>query len=150
MSKTISFKGQLPIGEQDRIRLRTIKGKIGYKITKFQIINKTPGTSGINASLIAKIYTKDQTGSVTSTIDFTESDLIATSFFTQATSSHTGVFETVIFDNAVTNQDIFIYATDAAGGTDPCNYYIELETMPLSDIETTQLTLKSIRNIASR
>jgi hypothetical protein len=148
MSRIISYKGQLPIGEQDRIRLKTIKGKVGYKITKLQIINKTPGTSGVNVSLVAKVYTKDQTGSITSTIDFTESDLIATSFFTQATSSHTGVFETVVFDNAVVNQDIFIYATDASGSTDPCNYYIELETMSLSDIEATQLTLKNLRTIS--
>jgi hypothetical protein len=149
MSKTISFRGTLPIGEQDRIRLRTIKGKVGYKITKLQIINKTPGTT-VNPALVAKIYTKDQTGSITSTIDFTESDLIATAFYTQATASNTVSFETVIFDNAVVNQDIFIYATDPSGATDPCNYYIELETMPLSDIETTQLTLKSIRNLTSR
>jgi hypothetical protein len=149
MNKKISFKGQLPIGEQDRIRLKTIKGKVGYKITKFQIINQTPGTSN-NTSLVTKIYTKDQTGSITSTIDFTESDLIATAFLTQSSASNTLNFETVIFDNAVTNQDIFIYATDVGGGTDPCNYYIEFETMELSDIETTQLTLKSIRNITSR
>tara|TARA_Y100000356_G_scaffold133995_1_gene142226 strand:- start:47 stop:496 length:450 start_codon:yes stop_codon:yes gene_type:complete len=149
MSKTISFKGQLPIGEQDRIRLKTIKGKVGYRITKFQIINKTAGGSN-NVSLISKIYTKDQTGQITSTVDFTESDLIATAYFTQYQASNTGHNKTIIFDNTVVNQDIFIYATDAGGLTDPCNYYIELETMSLSDIETTQLTLKSIRNITSR
>ena len=32
MSKIISFKGKLNIGEQDRIKLSTIKGKKGYKI----------------------------------------------------------------------------------------------------------------------
>ena len=39
---------------------------------------------------------------------------------------------------------------DADGNTTPANYYIELETMALSDIETTKLTLQSIRTITSR
>ena len=42
MSK-ISFRGQLPIGTQDYIRLKTIKGQVGYKITKFQILPGMPG-----------------------------------------------------------------------------------------------------------
>ena len=38
MSKTISYKGTLDIGLQDRIRLKTLKGKVGARIcakTKF-------------------------------------------------------------------------------------------------------------------
>ena len=147
MSKTLSYRGQLAIGEQDRIRLKTNTGKTGYKITKFQIINKTPGTTN-NVSLVSKIYSKDQTGSITSTIDFTESDLIASAYFTQYQSSNTGHNKTIIFDNEVFNQDIFIYVTDPSGATDPCNYYIELETMKLNDIEATQLTLQSLRTIS--
>ena len=68
-------------------------------------------------------------------------------------SDNVGIFtDQVIFDNAVFNQDLFIYVTDTKGaaGAAQCNYYIELETMPLSDIESTKLTLQSLRNIASR
>ena len=35
MSKTISFKGQLAMGTQDIINLKTNNGKTGYKVTKF-------------------------------------------------------------------------------------------------------------------
>ena len=41
MSKTISYKGQLPVGEQDRIRLKTNNGKVGYKISKFQLMPRS-------------------------------------------------------------------------------------------------------------
>jgi len=54
------------------------------------------------------------------------------------------------FDNEKFNQDIFIYIVDAEGGTEPANYYIELETMSLSDLESTMMTLQSLRTLASR
>ena len=53
MSTKISYKCKLAIGLEDRIRLKTIKGKIGYKITKFQILPTTPGSA--NFEYIAKI-----------------------------------------------------------------------------------------------
>ena len=58
-------------------------------------------------------------------------------------------FQTVIFDTEMTNQDIFVSIIDAAGATIECNYYIELEPMDLSDIESTMLTLKNMRSITS-
>jgi len=137
------------MGEQDRIKLSTLNGKTGYKITQLNIINQTPGTT-TNHALVCKIYTKDQTGSVTNTIDFTEGDLLAIAYSTQSTSSNTMFAETIIFDNKVFNQDIYVYIVDPSGATDPGNYYIELETMALSDIQSTQLTLKNLRTIASR
>ena len=60
-------------------------------------------------------------------------------------SSH----ETIVMDNTVFNQDIFITAGDPDGGTVAVNYYIELEAMELSEIETTQLTLRNLRTITS-
>tara|TARA_Y100000593_G_C4052446_1_gene210384 strand:+ start:35 stop:478 length:444 start_codon:yes stop_codon:yes gene_type:complete len=146
MSKIISFKGQIPIGEQDRIKLSTVNGKTGYKINKFQILSQSPG--GTASEFVAKIYNKDQTGNTTTTVDFTENNLMAVAFMRGTTATNSDDTVIVIFDNAVTNQDIFIYIMDAAGSTTPCNYYIELEAMSLSDVEATMLTLQSIRNIA--
>ena len=53
----------------------------------------------------------------------------------------------IIFDNEMFNQDIYINCSTIA---DDINYYIELERINLSDIETTKLTLQSIRTITSR
>jgi hypothetical protein len=146
MTKKISYKGIIPIGEQDRIRLKTMKGKVGYRITQFKVITSAPGTS--NQELIAKITKTDQTGSITTTIDFSDNELLGVVFFADRTTNE-GFSETIIFDNEKFNQDIFINITDVTGNTNPANYYIELEEMPLSDLEATMLTLKSIKTIKS-
>ena len=57
MSK-ISFKGRLANGDEDRIKLSTIKGKVGYKITKFQVIGSSP--AGITIEAVVKIYKKSK------------------------------------------------------------------------------------------
>ena len=143
MSKTISYKGQLDMGLEDRINLRTIKGKIGYKITKFHILSSTPGVG--NHEFVAQIFNKTQLGSIGSAVNFTNNELLAAIYYAEnATTGNAEAPQTIIFDNAKFNQDIFISITDASGGTVPCNYYIELETMDLDDVEATMLTLQSI------
>ena len=151
MSKTISYKGKIDMGLQDRIRLKTIKGKIGYKINQFAIISTTPGVAaGTGTELIGKIFTKSQTGSVSTVVDFTEGDLLAVSYNKEGVAASDGGTQVIIFDNEVVNQDIFVTISDASGNTIPANYYIELEVMSLDDTESTMLTLKSLRTIASQ
>ncbi len=134
------------MGEQDRIRLKTNNGKTGYTIKKFQIISQQPGQS--NVEFVAKVTKTDQTGSIVDTVNFTDSDLLAVAYY-QDEGNASRQNETIIFDNEKFNQDIFVNITDAAGATTECNYYIELETMALSDLETTMLTLQSIRQITA-
>jgi len=147
MSKTISYRGTLDMGQQDRIRLSTLNGKTGYKITNFQIIGTTPGQN--SPEYIAEIYKTDQTGSIGYDVQFTNSDLLAVAFLNGNTNPAYASNELIIFDNEKINQDIYVSITDATGGTVPCNYYIELETMSLSDIEATMLTLQSIRTVTA-
>mgnify|MGYP005827264627 FL=1 len=149
MSKTISYRGQLTDGISEKISLATLNGKTGYKIKKFQIIDPTPGQSDVE--LVAKIYNKDPaTSSVAAgTVDFTESSLMAISFYTFERGNIGTSFQS-IFDNEMTNQDIFLTATDSTAGTKSTNYYLELETVALTDLQSTQITLKSLRTIASR
>ena len=149
MNKTISYKGAIAIGQQDRIRLRTIKGKVGYKITKFSTLSSAPGTT--DHELVTKIFKTDQSAAVSPAVDFTDSDLLAVSYYKEGDSNgNVMAYESIIFDNEVFNQDIFITMDDATSETTPGNYYLELETMDLSDIETTKLTLQSIRTVTSR
>ena len=146
MSKTLSYRGTLPIGEQDRIRLKTNTGKTGYKITKFQVMPTQPGIN--HQEIIAKITKTDQTGSISTVVDFTDSDLLAVNYFVENPGTNVTPDDSIIFDNEKFNQDIFVNITDANGGTVPVNYYIELETMALSDLESTYLTLQSLRSIS--
>tara|TARA_Y100000361_G_C11010982_1_gene264320 strand:- start:92 stop:535 length:444 start_codon:yes stop_codon:yes gene_type:complete len=145
MSKKISYKGQIPIGEEERIKLATINGKTGYKITKFQLMSSTPGAN--KYEYVGKI-TKVPDTNIGPTVDFTNSDLLAVVYLKGNSGANDAGFDKIIiFDNEKFNQDIFVNITDASGGTTPCNYYIELETMSLSDLESTMLTLKSLRTV---
>jgi hypothetical protein len=148
MSKTLSFRGILIDGIQQKINLSTLNGKRGYRITKFQIMQTTPGTADVE--LTAKIYSKDQSGSIDAPVDFSEGDLLGVAVYNANSAAFNYPITTnIIFDNEVFNQDIFIYAYDTVA-TASTNYYIELETVALSDTQSTQLTLKNLRTIASR
>jgi len=146
MSKTLSYRGKLPIGEQQRIKLSTLNGKTGYKITKFEVIPGRPGQDSVE--LIGQIYKTNAAANITTTVDFTNNDLLAFAYYEDNAANTTPASINRIFDNEKFNQDIFVNITDASGGTDPANYYIELEAMALSDLESTYLTLQSLRSIS--
>jgi len=150
----ISYKGKIADGLQDKIFLKTIKGKRGYRINKFEIMNTTPGEPPA-VELTCKMFTVDQTGSITAVVDFTDGDLLAVATYSADHSIAAGVVSTpqrtvTIFDNDLFNQNIFITAKDVGGNAQDTNYYIELETVDLSDSQATMLTLKNLRRIASR
>ena len=146
--KTISYKGTIAIGEQESISLKTNTGKTGYRIVKFNVIGVTPMKT--DQSIIGQVFKTDQTGSITDNVNFTDSDLLAVATYEDTNSKELPNSNHIIFDNEKFNQDIFVNITDAGGATIECNYVIELETMDLSKLETTMLTLKSLRTVASR
>ena len=149
MSKTITFRGKLDAGLQEKLKLATNNGKTGYQVKKFQVIPVLPGT--ISTEAVLKIYTKDQTGSIDARIDFSEGDLLAAVYFEENSSaSYVGFFENIIFDSEIANQDVYVTYQTGDGTTNQMSYYIELETVALTDTQSTQLTLKNLRSIASR
>ena len=145
MSRIISYRGTIDIGTEQRISLSTIKGKVGYKITKFQVLSTTPGATG-SVEYVGKI-TKVKDPNIGPVVKFTDGDLLAVVYYQDNDNSAYPDSKTIIFDNEKFNQDIFVNVTDAAGGTIPANYYIELETMDLSDLESTMITLKSLKTV---
>ena len=147
MSKKISFRGSIiPGTDEQEIHLATLKGKVGYKITKFQIMGSTPGANSYE--YLCQVFNRRT--SPTATVDFTNGDLMAVAYLEGNNSNQYVDNLAVIFDNEITNQNIFVSGVDVGGGTVPFNYYIELETESLNDIKSTQLTLKNLRTIASR
>ena len=147
MSKKLSFRGRLDMGVPEKINLKTMTGKTGYKIINFKVISSTPGIG--NSETVTKIYSKAQQD-FPATVDFTESDLLGVAYYQDNEGQQYPSSIDIIFDNEIFNQNIFIYAEDADSKTIPINYYLELETVALSDIQSTQLTLKSLRQLASR
>jgi len=149
MSRIVSFRGQLEMGVQEMIPLSTIKGLIGYKVKKFQIMSASPGTG--NIEMIGQIYKTNESTNVNSTPNFSDNRLLGVALYHDGAANDTTHFmATTIFDNEKFNQDIYVNITDATGSTIRGNYYIELEQMPLDLNEATVATLKDIRNTGSQ
>jgi len=129
-------------GSQETIPLQTNNGLTGYKITKFQIISASPGA---NIDAVVKIW-KSLPGTATGTVDFSDNRLLGVAW------TYNDTYETdrtVIFDNEIFNQDIYVQHYDDKATT-ACNYYMELEQMDLTLDEATVATLKDIRNTGTQ
>jgi len=138
-----TYRGQLLEGGQDRIRLSTIKGKVGYRIVKFQVINRGPPGS-LNIEAVFKI-TKTQLTTIDGIIDFGDSDLLGIAYYTESSSPGVKSPLEIIFDREVFNQDIYISYKDSDTSETACNYYLELEVIPLDDASAEYTTLKDMR-----
>ena len=143
-----SYRGRLLDGGQDRIRLSTIRGKVGYQIVKFQIMPEAPGSVDYESGV--SIWKKSQSSISTATLDFNfgDSDLLAAAYIIVAAGPTQGNnSETTIFDNEIVNQDIYITHTnvEGSGAAGNMNYYIELEVIPLDDAGAEYTTLKDFR-----
>lgn len=145
MSIIKTYKGKLPVGEQEKIHLSTNDGLTGYRINKFQILSSTPGTTA-SVEYVGQIFLTDQTGNITNAVDFSNADLLAVAFYQIRSDASVAGESTIIFDKETFNQDIFINITDAEGGTVPCNFYLELEQFKLDLNTSTYHTLKNIRS----
>jgi len=93
-----------------------------------------------------KIYKVSQT-TVDNAIDFSDNTLLGAAYLVEEADKAYPVSTVIIFDSEVFNQDIYVTHEDTEGAL-PCNYYIELEQMPLALDENTVATLKDIRNTA--
>ena len=140
-----TFRGLMADGTQDTIVLHTNDGSTGYRIKKFQVITQAPGDAAVD--LVMQIWKVPQASiPAAATIDMSDNTLLAVAHY----SAHTTYFnqdKTIIFDNEIFNQDIYITLRDN-DGSDSCNYYIELEQVKLDLNENTVATLKDIRNLS--
>ena len=136
-----SYRGLVPDGGQDKIRLTTTDGRTGYRIVKFELLPYTPGAAEYMS--VAKVYRKEQS-SIDGVIDFTDPDLLAAGYLVGSNATNTTESLSVIFDNEIFNQDIFVTHKDI-DIAQACNYYIELEQIKLSTAQAELLIVKSLR-----
>jgi hypothetical protein len=137
-----TFRGLLADGGQDRIRLSTIKGKVGYRIAKFEIMAQLPGAA--DQESVLKVY-KDSQTTIDGIINFTDSTLLAAGFWRSTAATDRPIVDKVIFDSEIFNQDIFVTHSDVDSAFN-CNYYLELEVIPLDDAGAEYTTLKDMRS----
>ena len=140
-----TFRGLIADGNPDTIVLHTNDGSTGYRVTKFQIINKgPPGT--LNVEAVFKIYKVSQS-SVDGVIDFSDNTLLGMAYYTESSSPGVAGPTTIIFDHEVFNQDIYVTYNESDSSESFCNYYLELEQVKLDLNESTVSTLKDIGNL---
>jgi len=139
-----SFRGLIADGAEDTIVLHTNNGSMGYRIVKFELIPKDMGLA-IQQSIV-KVYKVPQT-TIDAVINFSDNTLLGAGFIGNDTSIHVyPPTDSIIFDQEVFNQDIYVTHKDTKTG-EACNYYIELEQVKLDLNENTVATLKDIRNL---
>jgi len=141
-NRILSYRGRLADNGLETILLSTKKGEVGYRITKLQIIQKQPG--GQSSQLLLTIWKTDPEAAVTE-VDFSDNRMLAVAYRSEADVVQVNEGEVIIFDQEIFNQDIFIRASDIAG-TQPTNYYLELEVVKLSEDQAMVATLKDIKN----
>jgi len=138
-----TYKGKLAIDVEEKIHLSTNDGLTGYRIKKFQIVSSTPGVG--NQELVGKVrLTAD--ANIGPTVDLNDPDVLAVAYQVDIGNANAVASEVIIMDQETFNQDIFIQIGDAASGTTPCNYYLELEQFKLDINTSTYHTLKNIRS----
>jgi len=141
-----SFRGNIESGNVQTIPLHTNDGSTGYKIVKFEAMFENH--AGLTTEATLKIYSVNQT-SVDGVIDFSDQTLLGAAFIENNNTTTSFGGKTIIFDNMIFNQDIYVTYIEA-GSAQAGNYYIELEQVKLSLDENTVATLKDIRNIKSQ
>ena len=140
-----TFRGLLADGGQDKINLKTLKGEIGYRIVKFQMLGYAPGSQ--EQESIIKVYKISQT-TIDNVCDFTDGDLLAAGFYSSDDSPSSSTL-IVTFDQEIFNQDVFVTHSEVNGARS-CNYYLELEQVKLNENESTMATLQSLRQLAEK
>jgi len=137
-----TFRGILSDGGQDRVRLSTKKGKVGYKIVKFEIMPNKPFTN--NDEHILKVYKIKQT-TIDGVVDLSDGNVLGVAIINNSSTGYSyPSVPTIIFEQEIFNQDIYVsHWSDT--GSDLCNYYLELETMSMTDNAAAVSTLRDIR-----
>jgi len=136
-----SYRGLIPTDSQEHIRLKTLDGSKGYRIRKFQVLDRYPVTGAPEA--VVKIYSIKQ-AAVGHEINFSDPSLLAAAFLSHGSTNATYEKEEIIFIDKVFNQDIYITSVDTTDSVS-MNYYLELEVVDLRDNENEYITLRDIK-----
>ena len=141
-----TFRGLMAEDTQDTIVLHTNDGSTGYRIVKFELMPGSPGL--VDYEAVVQVFKVEQTANV-GTVDFSNNQLVGCAFYmADPATANPNAPTTVIFDNEIFNQDIYVtYKANTGSGT--MNYYLELEQVKLDLGENTVATLKDIRNVTA-
>jgi len=138
-----SFRGQLAHGGEDEINLERQNVNLAYRIIKFEIINNAPGA--VAAEGVVKIY-KESQSSIDGLVNFTDTNLLAVAYWEDNDSVTYNHSVQIIFGNEIFSRNLFITLSDVQG-SEPFNYYFELEEVPVTAATLMQLKLGVARKL---
>jgi len=140
-----SFRGLLSDGGQDEINLERQNLNLAYRVVKFEVMAEAPGLASYES--VVKIYREKQTSLLTENalVNFTEPDLLGAAVYI-ANSSISAYTMITIFDNTLFSRNIYVTHTDN-NDSNNCNYYIEIEEVPVGAATLMQLKLSVARKL---
>ena len=141
--KVHSFRGLLADGGQDEINLERQNLNVAYRITKFQAMGTTPGA--VTSESVVKIYRESQS-SIDGVVDFDDTDLLGVALWHKSSGDAYPSTSDIIFDNVLFSRNIFITHSNL-DGSEACNYYIEIEEVPVTASTLMQLKLGVARKL---
>ena len=145
-----TFRGLMGHGDMDRIHLKTINGRTGYRIVKFDTIKSTPG-AGSDIEGVTKVYTvRQDPTAVDGVVDLSDQTLIAVNYNKMGNVVTDNDDRTIVFDDTIVNQDLYVTFSDITGNQNSMNYYLELEQFKIDSDEATVATLTNMRTTATQ
>jgi len=143
--KVHGFRGLLSSGSEDEINLERQNVILAYRIIKLELFAQSPGA--VNQNSIVQVFRESQS-SIVGTVDFTDTDLLAAGQLKEAAGVAYPVSSPVVFDNILFSRNIYVTHLDVEGGNDSCNYYMELEEVPVTSATLMQLKLGVARKLS--
>jgi len=145
--KVHSFKGLLADGGQEEINLERQNVNLAYRIVKFELFPYQYGQGANEQESVVKIY-KEEQSSVDRAANFSDPDLLAAAALNQdSTAEAQPSILTVVFDNTLFSRNIWVTHENGHSDNTSCNYYIELEEVPVTASTLMQLKLGAARKL---
>jgi hypothetical protein len=142
-----TFRGMIADGGFDTIALHTTDGSIGYRIVKLEVLPNNI-QSGSNEALLVVSKVAFASDTPPSLLNLNDNTIVAAVMFLRDQGTVAITSESIIVDNEIFNQDIYVGYQDGQGSA-IMNYYLELEQVKLDLSENTVATLKDIRNVTA-
>ena len=140
--KVHSFRALLGDGAVYEIELERQNANIAYRITKFEILPETVYTF---ATFSLMVWRESQDSVLSSaSINFSDPDLLAAGAWAFG-SGEGNVQSNVIFDNMLFSRNIFVTCTEETTSGLKCNFYLELEEVPVTASTLMQIKLGTAR-----
>jgi len=139
-----SFRGLLADGGEDEINLERQNVNLAYRIVKFEVMAYNP--ADLSQESVIKIYKETQT-TIDTLIDFNDPDLLGAGIWIKNSQSYYVATFITIFDNVLFSRNIWV-THDDFGGSGTCNYYLEIEEVPVTAATLMQLKLQVARKLS--